>query len=174
MENEIHMEEQILEVDKLYEEGEYAECKRRLLDMLDQEPGFGRAHHLLGCLYFYVLDDHEKAARHMRLAVKFAPGYPAAFVNYARLLNYRNRHMELLELVAEALEVEGVSKCMILMEKGKSFELNGNRKEALRCYYEAERFAIHCQEVEAVRLGIKRLKRKQLRPLKRLFWLPLK
>lgn len=168
------MEEQIMEVDKLYEDGEYAECKRRLLDMLDQEPGFGRAHHLIGCLYFYILDDHEKAAKHLRLAVKFAPGYPAVYVIYARVLNYLNRHEELLKLVSEALKVEGMNKCIILMERAKSYELNGNRKEALNCYYEAERFAIQYQEVEAVSQGIKRLRKKQLRPLKRLFWFPLK
>ncbi|MBL7932090.1 MAG: O-linked GlcNAc transferase, partial [Bacteroidia bacterium] len=108
MENEIHIEEQILEADKLYEDGEYAECKRRLLDILDQEPGSGRAHHLIGCLYFYILDDHEKAYKHMKLAVKFAPDYPAAYTNYARILNYLNRHGELLELMTRALDLEGV------------------------------------------------------------------
>ncbi len=166
------MEEQILELDKLYEEGEYAECKRRLLDVLDQEPGFGRAHHLIGCLYFYVLDDHGKAARHMKLAVKFAPDYPAAFINYARVLNYLNRQHELLELISEGLLVEGINKCVLLVEKGKSFELNGNFKEALRCYYEAERFAVHYQETEMVSFAISRLRKKKLRPLKSLFMLP--
>lgn len=168
MENEIHMEEQILEMDKLYEEGEYVECKRRLLDLLDQEPGFGRAHHLIGCLYFYVLDDLEKAAKHLRLSVKFAPGYPAGYVNYARVLNYLNRHEEIFELVSEALKVEGMNKCIILMELAKSYELNGDLKNALRAYYEAERYAVTRHEVEEVRAGIKRLKRKKLRPLKRL------
>jgi tetratricopeptide (TPR) repeat protein len=171
MENEIHMEEQILEVDKLYEDGEYAECKRLLLDMLDQEPGFGRAHHLIGCLYYYILDDHDKAERHLRLAVKFAPKYPAAFVNYARVLNNLNRHETLLELVSEALKVEGMNKCIILMEKAKSYELNGGFKKALRVYYEAERFAVSRQEVEEVKIGIRRIKGKTLRPLKRLLWI---
>lgn len=171
MENEIYMEEQILEADKLYGDGEYAECKRRLLDMLEQEPAFGRAHHLIGCLYFYILDDHEKAYRHMKLAVKFAPNYPAGFVNYARLLNYLNRHREVLMLIPQALSVEGVNKCVMLMELGKSFEQNGNYTEALNCYYEAERYAIHYQETEAVVIGIKRLKKKQLRPLRKFFGL---
>jgi len=168
MENELHMEEQILEMDKLYEDGEYVECKRRLLDLLDQEPGFGRAHHLIGCLYLYILDDQEKAAKHLRLAVKFAPAYPAGYVNYARVLNYLNRHEEVFELVSEALKVECMNKCIMLMELAKSYELNGDLKNAMNAYYEAERYAVTRFEVEEVSVGIKRLKRKKLRPLKRL------
>ncbi|PBQ33942.1 hypothetical protein CNR22_19880 [Sphingobacteriaceae bacterium] len=169
MENEIHMEEQILEVDRLYEDGEYSECKRRLLDMLEQEPGFGRAHHLIGCLYYYILDDQDKAEKHLRLAVMFAPTYPAAFVNYARVLNHLNRQEALLKLVSEALKVEGMNKCIILMEKAKSHEINGDLKKALNSYYDAERFAVSRYEVEEVKIGIKRIKSKTLRPFKRLF-----
>jgi tetratricopeptide (TPR) repeat protein len=171
MENEIHMEEQILEADKLYEDGEYAECKRRLLDMLEQEPGFGRAHHLIGCLYYYILDDQEKAAEHLRLAVKFAPGYPSAYVNYARVLNGLNRHQELLELVSAALVVTGMNKCIILLELVKSYELNGHLKNALDACYEAERFAISRAEVEEMKVTIKRIRTKKRRTLKRLLWI---
>ena len=174
MENEINMEEQILEVDKLYSEGSYAECKRILLDMLDQEPGFGRAHDLIGCLYLFVLDDLDKAVKHMLLAVKFAPTYPTAFINCIRALNYQNRHEELIEIAMQALKVQGINKCIIFIELGKSFEKNENVKTALENYYEAEKFAITDQEVETVKTGIKRLKSKSLRPIKKLFWFNLK
>jgi hypothetical protein len=170
MENEINMEEQILEVDKLYNDGDYTECKRVLLDMLDQEPGFGRAHDMIGCLYLFVLDDLNKAVKHARLAVKFAPNYPTAFINCTRMLNYLNRHEELMEVTTKALQVEGINKCIIFIERGKSFEKNEKFGKALDCYYEAEKFAITPREVEEVKDGIKRLKSKSLRPLKKMFW----
>jgi tetratricopeptide (TPR) repeat protein len=174
MENEINMEEQILEADKLYNDGDYAECKRILLDILDQEPGFGRAHDMIGCLYLFVLDDPDKAVKHMKLAVKFDPSNTTALINCTRALNYRNRHTELMEITSQALKVESINKCIIFSERGKSFEKCENVKAALENYYEAEKFAITDQEVEIVKTGIKRLKRKSLRPIKKLFWFNLK
>lgn len=174
MENEINMEEQILEVDKLYNDGDYTECKRILLEMLEQEPGFGRAHDMIACLYYFVLDDLEKAVKHAELAVKFAPTYPAAFVNCARMLNYLNRHEEVMSITEKALKVEGINKCVVFMERGKSFEKNEKFGKALECYYEAEKFAIIPRDVDDVKDGIKRLKNKSLRPVKKLFWFNLK
>ena len=69
------------------------------------------------------------------------------------------------------MKVEGMNKCLILIEKAKLFELNGNNKDALTCFYEAEKFAIQLHEVEAVTFGIRRLRKKQLRPLKRMLGL---
>jgi hypothetical protein len=168
MENETHMEEQILEADKLYNDGEYGECKRKLLDLLDQEPAFGRAHDLLACLYYHVFTDLTKSAEHLRLAVKFTPTFVPAYINYARILNFLNRKKELHELIEKALQVEGMNKCIIEMERGKSFEINREYKKALQAYYEARHYAITYYEVQEVKACIKRLKVKSFSPFKKI------
>jgi tetratricopeptide (TPR) repeat protein len=168
MENELHMEEQILEVNKLYDDGEYVECKRKLLDMLEQEPGFGRAHDVLGWLYYVVLDDHESAVNHLRMAVKFAPNYAPAYYHYAYILNSLNRKSELRELTAKGVATEGVNKCAMYLELGKSFEMNREYSEALEAYYEAERFAITEFEVQEVYVAMRRVIKKSIKPFKRI------
>src|SRR5262245_4359175 len=116
LENIQWMEDQFLQADKLYDNGDYTECKRILCELLDQEPGFGRAHYLLGYMYYVALDDFERAAYHLKLAIKFAPRFPLGHLEYTYLLNYLNRHEELLEHAQVALKVEGVSQFTIYLE----------------------------------------------------------
>lgn len=160
MENAIWIEDEFLKVDKLYDEGEFIECKRLLNYILEEEPGYGKAHNLLGWLYYSRLDDYKKAAYHFKLAVKFAPTYPPGFINYAYLLNYLNRHADLLAHAQEALKVEGVNKYVIHNEIGRSHEMNGHYKKATKAYKEAGRFAILKHEVSHTQESLERVKEK--------------
>jgi tetratricopeptide (TPR) repeat protein len=160
MENTIWIEDQFLKADKLYDNGEYSECKRLLLDLLDDEPGCGKAHCLLGWIYYSQLDDFERATCHMKMAIRFAPAYPAAFVNYLFLLNYLNRYDELLAHVENALKVDGVPKCLVYRELGKSHELNGSYKKASKAYKEALRFSTAKHEVDLAEESMNRVKQK--------------
>lgn len=160
MEYAIWTEDEFLKVDKLFDEGEYAECKRLLLYMLDEEPGFGKAHNLLAWLYYNELDDFEKAKRHFELAIKFSPTYPVTYINYAYMLNYLNRHKDLLAHAAKALQVEGVNKFIIHHEVGKSYELNGHYKKSGKAFKEALRFAINKNDVNLAQESVERIKLK--------------
>ena len=169
MENMFWIEEQFLLVDKLFGEGEFAQGKRLLEEILEQEPGFGRAHNHLGWLYYAKLDDYEKAAYHLKLAIKFSPGYPAGFLNYTYLLNYLNRHADLLVHAKEALKVEGVSKSVIYLEMGKSYEVNGFYKEAVKAYTEAKRYSLSNAELTQIEEGLERVNTKVARFSKKFF-----
>jgi len=160
MENLFWIEEQFLEVDKLLEKAQYAEAKKLLEQILEDEPGFGRAHNHLGWLYYAKLDDYEKAAYHFKLSIKFSANYPAPYLNYTYLLNYLNRHDDLVEHVASALKVEGVSQSIINNELGKSYEVNGNFKAAVNAYMEAKRFSLDKKETEMIDENLSRVKNK--------------
>lgn len=169
MENVFWIEEQFLQVDKLYDTGEFVEGKKLLEEILENEPGFGRAHNHLGWLYYAKLDDYEKAGYHLKLALKFSPAYPPGFVNYTYLLNYLNRHKELVEHVSQAMLVEGVNKSVIYNELGKSYEINGFYKEAASAYLEAKRFSLNKNEMEMIDENMTRVKNKSATFSKKFF-----
>lgn len=161
-------------MDKLYEDGDYTECKRQLVDLLDQEPGFGRAHYLLGCIYYTKLDDYERALYHLKLAVKFAPKYPGGYITYAYLLNFLNRHEELLKHAEEALKIEGVCRYLIHYEIGRSYEKNRKYGLAMSAFEQAKYLATNSQETGAANIAIKRVRGKRLLRLKNLLLLKIK
>lgn len=161
MENYNYIEVRFLEAEKLLNENDFAAAKGLLEEILEMEPGYGRAHNHLGWLYYAKFDNYERAAYHFRLAIKFEPGYPASYINYCYLLNEINNEPELRSLAMKALEVPGVNKAVIYNELGRSSEMSGYYKDALANYKEAIRYSMNKNEIEVFNLNIERAKQKQ-------------
>ena len=171
MENNIfYIEELFLKVEDFFGKGEFAEGKKVLEEILEQEPGYGRAHNHLGWLYYAKFDNFEKAKYHFGLAIKFACDYPASYLNYTYLLNYTNKHDELKKHVELSLQKEGVVKSILYTELGKSYELNGFFKEAVQAYKEAIRYSLSKDEMKVLEQNVARVKEKIGIFSKRLFF----
>ncbi len=106
---ETNVEDMILKVDQLFDDGEYAEGRNLLEEILEMEPDCGRAHNHVGWLHYYKLDNYKRAEYHYKLAIKFSPRYPAAWLNYAIFLAYLGRTDELKDLAERALKVQALS-----------------------------------------------------------------
>ncbi len=132
-----YVDDMILQVDRLFDDGEYAEGRKILEEILEMEPDCGRAHNHIGWLYYYKLDNYRKAEYHYKLALKFSPKYPATWINYGNFLNYLGRFQELQKHVDLAMTVPGVSKAVMLNLLGQANEAEGLHKQALNYYYEA-------------------------------------
>lgn len=154
------VEELFLKVDDLFSKNEFFEGKKILEEILEQEPGYGRAHNHLGWLYYAKFDEFEKAENHFRLSIKFAEHYPAGYMNLTYLLNYLNRHQDLIDHVGQALQVEGAGKSILYNELGKSYEINGRYKEATESYRSAIRFSLNKEEMTALSENLDRVKAK--------------
>lgn len=159
-ENNLWIEELFLKVDDFFARGEITEGKKLLEEILEQEPGYGRAHNHLGWVYYAKLDDYAKAEYHFKLAIKFADTYPAAYMNLTYLLNYLNRYTDLVAHVAIALKVEGTVKSVLYNELGKAHEINGNYTEAANAYKNAIRFSLNKEEMDALNENLSRVKNK--------------
>lgn len=155
------VEEYFLQVEKHFEYGDYSDGKKVLEDILEMEPGYGRAHNHLGWLYYTKFDDFKRAGYHFRLGIKFAPEYPATYLNYSYLLNYTNKHDKLKQLVEQALKIEGVNKCTLYSELGKSFEKNGLYEEAKESYKDALKFSMTKEEMDYLKQNMERIKTKK-------------
>lgn len=159
-ENNTWIEALFLEVDSLFSKSEFSEGRKLLEEILEAEPGYGKAHNHLGWLYYAKLDDYAKADYHFKLAIRFAPEYPAAYMNLSYLLNYLNRYDELVAHVDLALRVEGTTKSVLYNELGKSHEFNGNYAEANKAYKAAIRFSLNSEEMEGLNKNLLRVKSK--------------
>lgn len=140
---ETYVEDMILQVDKLFDAGEYAEGRRVLEEILEMEPDCGRAHNLLGWLHYYKLDNFRKAEYHYKLALKFSPKYPAVWTNYVNLLNYMGRFDEMKECAFKALEIPGINKSVIYNQLGQAHEVNGWLEDGMKYYQEAYMKAVN-------------------------------
>lgn len=154
------IEELFLKVDDHFSKGEFALGKTVLEEILESEPGYGRAHNHLGWLYYAKFDEFEKAEYHFRLSIKFAATYPAAYMNLTYLLNYLNKHTELIEHIDHALKVEGTIKSTLYNELGKSYEINGKYKEATASYRSAIKYSLNKEEMNSFNENLERIKTK--------------
>ena len=153
-------EEVLLKVDKLFCSGKFILAKRMLEEVLEEEPGYGPAHYKLGWLYWSRLDDYEKAERHFKLALKFAPQYPLTYYSFIQLLNEVNDNRMLTKVGTDALKVRGMNRFFVHNELGKSFEMNAKLAEALQEYEAAQNCVAGSGDTDHVKANILRVKEK--------------
>ena len=153
-------EQYFIEATELINCWNYADAKKKLEEIIEMEPGYGRAHYRLGWLYFYKFCDYETANYYLRLAIKLSPEFPTAYYTYAYLLNEINHPVAMQKHATKALAVRGVDTSIIYNELAKSFELNGNYTEAINNYHNAMKFSLCNDLVSEIEKHIERVKTK--------------
>lgn len=158
--NYAEIEDLFLEADKAFDEGNHAEGKKLLEQILREEPSFGRAHNHLGWLYKNRYQDIPLAEKHYLLSIKFDPSYTPAYINYAYLLRDDSRLKELEDLLNRVLKIEGVNKCSVYDEFGSLYELKGEYKKAIQYYKKAISYCLNDKIINDLTNHIKRCKKK--------------
>ncbi|HNR21073.1 MAG TPA: hypothetical protein PKN75_02315 [Bacteroidia bacterium] len=153
-------EQYFIEATELINCWSFADAKKKLEEIIEVEPGYGRAHYQLGWLYFYKFRDYETANYHLRLAIKLSPEFPTTYYTYAYLLNEINHPVALQKHAAKALTVRGIDTPVIYNELAKSFELNGNYSEAICHYRKALKFTLCHEQIGEIEKHIERVKMK--------------
>lgn len=153
-------EQYFIEAQELLWEWKIGEAKKKFEEIVEMEPGYGRAHFKLGWLYYALFCDYERANYHLRLAIKFSPEYLFSYYTYAYLLN-DIRHLGAMKIhAARALAVRGIDASIIYSELAKSFELNGNYAEAISNYRNAQKISLCNDEVSEIEKHIERVRTK--------------
>jgi tetratricopeptide (TPR) repeat protein len=156
-----HIEELFLEADKALDEGNLAEGKKLLEEILREEPSYGKAHNHLGWLYKTRFQDYNTAETHYKLALKFDPDYSATYLNYAYLLRDSGRLDELEQILTRALNINAPNKCGIYDEFGSLYELRGQYKQAIKYYKKAIQHCLNDKILEELKGHIKRCRKKR-------------
>lgn len=141
-------------IDKLY----YNTPKAKILleEILEMEPGYGKAHFKLGYIYSEYLAEYELAKKHYALAMKFEPGLLDIYPQFLSLYNRLEDHGSLLTLARKALSVMGVSKSGIYFEMGLSFEKQLQWENAMYNYRKA---ILHATSEDDQDMAVKALER---------------
>jgi Tfp pilus assembly protein PilF len=155
------VESMFLRADKAIDNGDIEKAKEILIQILTEDPQYGLAHNHLGWLYKTKYSDSSRAEKHYRLAIKFAPKHPAAYLNYISLLRDNGRVEELEIMIEEASKVKLISKSNLYDERGSLYELKGDFAHAIENYKKAIMFSMNDSNIEELREHIERCKMKR-------------
>lgn len=158
MERYMDAEARFLHADTLIERGEIVEAKAVLEELINDEPDYGRAHNHLGWIIRTRFSDFERATYHLRLAVKFAPDYPAGYLNYARILVETGDFDALRKVAEKALKVKGINKVDAYYYMAIAMEVTVGVNEAMKYLKMARDVAVEAEAMKFVNGEIKRLK----------------
>ncbi|WP_347051961.1 tetratricopeptide repeat protein [Flavobacterium olei] len=161
MENLSFYENQFIKADSLISEGNSADAKELLEELLSQYPDFGKAHNHLGWIYYNKLSDYEKGVYHYKLAMKFDPKYPAPYLNYTYLLIDLGRYAEAKEHIrATMANLENADNSSYNSELGRMAEYEGQYAAAFTYYKEARKNALNPNFIDNMNANMKRVKDK--------------
>jgi len=156
-----NFEQYVLDAEKAFEQGLFAEGKGYLENALAEEPTYGKAHNHLGWFYLFHMHDFEKAELHLRLALKYARQYSAPYIHYSQLLFEAERLDEHAKLVAEAFKVPGVGKSFLYNEYGRNMEITGRIADAIKYYRLAVQWSTDEEQIKLIKGNIKRARGKR-------------
>ena len=154
-------ERDIRKAEKLFGEYMIEEAKMILEGLLEEEPGYGKAHNHIGWMYLYHENEEEKAEMHLKYSILFDPTYAPAYLHLASLYIGKNEYKKALEILEKGLEAKDANKVMIYELKGQSYEGLEEYSTALKNYKLALRYAVTDWESSSIETNIKRTRKKR-------------
>ena len=154
------LEERFQVADRLINEGKIAEAAHMLEDILADAPDFGKAHNHLGWLFETKFKNYGRAEEFYKMALKFAPEYPAAYYNYSYLLSTLRRYDDLEKLLNLALKVSGISYATVYNEFALMREIQGRYEEATHYFKLYIQNSYDSKTIETAAEAIHRCERK--------------
>ncbi|GGF18300.1 hypothetical protein [Flavobacterium limi] len=161
MESLSYYENQFIKADSLISDGNIAEGKELLEEILSQYPDFGKAHNHLGWIYYNKLSNYDKGIYHYKLAMKFEPKYPAAYLNYTYLLIDIGRYEEAKEHISFTMKtLENFDSSSFNSELGRMAEYENQYLAAYNYYKLAKTNALNPNFIDNMNVNMKRVKDK--------------
>ncbi|MEB3182175.1 MAG: tetratricopeptide repeat protein [Nostocaceae cyanobacterium] len=133
----LESEEMFAQADTFIKEDRPREAVELLLKILQRNPQFGKAYNHLGWVYENKYKDYAHAEEYYKNAMKYAPHYPAVYLNYAYFLSNCGRFEELKAHLDMALTLPYVLKETIYNEYAIMYEMQQNPEEAINYYVQA-------------------------------------
>lgn len=134
---------EIVECERLYAKAEQAyelkkisKAVKFLTKIIKLSPQFGKAFSFLGKIYKNNYQDYEQAEKYYLACVKASPKYRLGWMNYFYFLRTANRFEEAKQAIEKWSNL-GVDAETVNYEYGYLFEVQGEIKQAIRCYERA-------------------------------------
>jgi len=133
---------------------------RLLKEIIEDDPLYARAHHQLGKLYYYELDDYQTAGYHFKTCMELEPSYPDNYFHYLDLVVFLNMEKLVSSIAEKAVATPGVTKSEIYDLVGLFEEKNKNWSKALDAYQKAFIEVVNETDKDDIEQSIKRVKLK--------------
>jgi tetratricopeptide (TPR) repeat protein len=154
------MEKEMKEAEQLISNQCVAEGMRLLSALLYEEPGYGSLHNHLGWAHLYFTADVVRAEEHLKLAIKFEPGFAAPYLHLGALY-IRTRQYDLaLAILTLGLALPSANRVAMLESIGQVYELKREYGNAIKTYKEALASTVGA-EVTGLTAGIQRCRKKR-------------
>jgi tetratricopeptide (TPR) repeat protein len=131
------IEELYLEAEADIRSNNYQEAFQKFEAILYDDPTYAPAHNSLGWIYKTQFEDHNKAEKHFRTAIKSDPLYPHPYFHLAAVMMDMDRFTELEEHLEHCLEVYTIDKSWIHDRFAMMHELKQQFDTAIKCYEQA-------------------------------------
>jgi tetratricopeptide (TPR) repeat protein len=157
---ELECEEMFAQADRLLTEGVILEAVEKLTQILRRNPRFGKAYNHLGWVYETKYKNMERAEEYYNAAMRYAPNYNAAYLNYAYFLSNLGRFEELRAHLEKLSQLSGIAKDTIANEYAIMYEMQGSLQEAIEQYQKAAMTTLDNAKLDRYRESIERCQKK--------------
>jgi tetratricopeptide (TPR) repeat protein len=140
--------------------GEGAKGLQLLSQIIDDDPLYARAHHQLGRVYYYNIQDYQAAGFHFKTCMELEPSFPDNYFHYLSLVVFLNMAAQVKTVAAKALEVPGVCESEIHNLLGLFAEQRKDWTNALNAYRDAYTAVIRKEDRDEIAESISRVKEK--------------
>ena len=157
---ELECEEMFAQADRLLNDGIIMEAVEKLTQILKRNPRFGKAYNHLGWVYETKYKNTERAEEYYKAAMKYAPNYNAAYLNYSYFLSNLGRFDELKTHLDRISNISGIAKDTIYNEYAIMYEMKGEPETAMDYYKKAAITTLDTLKLDKYQEGIDRCQKK--------------
>jgi tetratricopeptide (TPR) repeat protein len=153
------IEEYLFRVDRLWEEGEWAEGLKVLEYVLYEEPGHGKAHAWYAWFAYVKSDDFPLAEIHYDLALKFDPSFPGTYVNFVHVLMAMKNYRKAIKVALLGTKAPAVDVAYMYNEVGRAYMLLEDYKNALYAFKKAMKNTMDKDELATYKYNVRLAKK---------------
>ncbi|MCD9188683.1 MAG: tetratricopeptide repeat protein [Pyrinomonadaceae bacterium] len=157
---ELECEELFAQADRLLNDGIIMEAVEKLSQILKRNPKFGKAYNHLGWVYETKYKNSARAEEYYQAAIRYAPHYNAAYLNYSYFLSNLGRFDDLKAHLDRVSQIPGIAKDTIANEYAIMYEMQGNLSQAMDYYQKAALITLDGGKLDKYKEGIERCKKK--------------
>jgi tetratricopeptide (TPR) repeat protein len=141
MNSKKNVESLFLKAYEYVELGEICNAKQVLDELVMEEPIYGRAHYLLGWIYFKQMADYKTAEKHFKLCRLYEPLFAPNYCVYADALTDQDKLDDLTKLAIEALSVPGIDRSYMFYKMAHAKEARQEYSEAIKLIKKSKKYS---------------------------------
>lgn len=140
--------------------GETPKALNLLNTIIADDALYARAHHQLGKIYYYDLQDYQTAGYHFKTCMELEPLFPDNYFHYLSLVVFLKMRKQVNMVSAKALATPGVDTSSTHALLGLYAEKNRDWPKALEAYRQAYMEATEKTERDECEEAVYRIKQK--------------